>query len=242
MLHRLQGFIRRVRDAYTSYEFHTVFHTINNFCAVDLSSFYLDILKDRLYTSGPASSDRRAAQTVLEQTISALIRLMAPILSFTAEELWTYLPEASRPTSSVHLSSFPDPDPAALDDELAARWDRLIQVRAEVARPLEKARAEKIIGSSLEAHVTLYAGPGLFSFLHDHEGQLATLFIVSGVGLARHEGRPPSANSTSQDLAVVVSRAEGSKCARCWTYRTDVGADARHPALCARCAAVLQHA
>jgi len=240
MLHRLQWLIRRVREAYASYEFHTVFHTINNFCAVDLSAFYLDILKDRLYTSGPASPDRRAAQTVLERTLSALVRLMAPILSFTAEELWTYLPEESRSTPSVHLASLPDPDPTAIDDELAARWDRLIQIRAEVARPLEKARAEKIIGASLEAHVVLYAGPGLFPFLHDHEAQLATLFIVSGVELARAEGRPPSADSVSQELAVVVSRAAGSKCARCWTYRTDVGADAGHPTLCARCAAVLR--
>ncbi len=242
-LHRLQGLIERVRAAYAAYEFHAVFHALNNFCAVDLSAVYLDILKDRLYTAGRASSDRRAAQVVLDRILSALVRLMAPILSFTAEELWARLPEASRTAPSVHLAAWPDTDRAwVLGDERAAEWDRLFQVRAEVARVLERARADKIIGASLDARVTLYAGESLLKFLQAHAAQLPTIFIVSHVETAPFDRRPEELEPLAPELAVRVARAEGAKCARCWTYRTDVGRSDRHPTLCGRCVAVLDHA
>jgi isoleucyl-tRNA synthetase len=242
-LHRLQGLIERVRDAYAAYEFHAVFHALNNFCAVDLSAVYLDILKDRLYTAGRASPDRRAAQVVLDRTLSALVRLMAPMLSFTAEELWARLPESSRTAGSVHLAAWPDPERAwTLDDTRAAEWDRLFQVRAEVARALERARADKIIGASLDARVTLYAGESLLKFLQAHAAQLPTIFIVSHVETAPFDRRPEELEPLAPELAVRVARAEGAKCARCWTYRTDVGRSDRHPTLCGRCVAVLDHA
>ncbi|MEO5657517.1 MAG: isoleucine--tRNA ligase [Nitrospiria bacterium] len=236
-LHRLHGLIERVDRAYADYEFHAVFHALNNFCAVDLSAIYLDILKDRLYTEGRASAARRAAQTVLNRVLTALVRLMAPILSFTAEELWGYLPEASRTHPSVHLAPFPVAEPGwALTDVHIAQWERLFRVRAEASRALEGARAGKVIGSSLEAQVTLYAGDDLRGFLTAHTDRLAELFIVSGVDLAAFDRHPPG-SETSADLAVTVARAGGTKCARCWTYRTDVGS--RHAELCARCAAVV---
>jgi isoleucyl-tRNA synthetase len=242
-LHRLQGLIERVRDAYAAYEFHAVFHALNNFCAVDLSAVYLDILKDRLYTAGRASPDRRAAQVVLDRILSALVRLMAPMLSFTAEELWARLPESSRTAGSVHLAAWPDPERAwTLDDTRAAEWDRLFQVRAEVARALERARADKIIGASLDARVTLYAGESLLKFLQAHAAQLPTIFIVSHVETAPFDRRPEELEPLAPELAVRVARAEGAKCARCWTYRTDVGRSDRHPTLCGRCVAVLDHA
>ena len=241
-LHRLQGLIERVRDAYAAYEFHAVFHALNNFCAVDLSAVYLDILKDRLYTAGRASPDRRAAQVVLDRILSALVRLMAPMLSFTAEELWARLPESSRTAGSVHLAAWPDPERAwTLDDARAAEWDRLFQVRAEVARVLERARADKIIGASLDARVTLYAGESLLKFLQAHAAQLPTIFIVSHVETASFDRRPEELEPLAPELAVHVARAEGAKCARCWTYRTDVGRSDRHPTLCGRCVAVLDH-
>ncbi|MBI3607679.1 MAG: isoleucine--tRNA ligase [Nitrospirae bacterium] len=239
-LHRLQGLIERIRDAYGAYEFHAVFHALNNFCAVDLSAVYLDVLKDRLYTAGRTSSDRRAAQYVLDQTLSTLVRLMAPILSFTAEELWSHLPETSRTAPSVHLARFPSLEPGwRLSNERAAAWERLFQIRTEVTRALERARADKTIGSSLEARVTLYASEELGAFLREHAPQLAAVFIVSGVNLAPFEHRPHDVAPLTADLAVAVARAEGAKCARCWTYRLDVGRDGRHPELCARCVTVL---
>ena len=242
-LHRLQGLTERVRSAYDTYEFHAVFHALNNFCAVDLSAVYLDILKDRLYTAGRTSPDRRAAQYVLDRMLSTLVRLMAPILSFTAEELWTHLPEASRTAPSVHLADFPTPDPAwRLSDERAAEWERLFQIRAEVARALERARADKIIGASLDATVTLYSSEEVGAFLREHASQLATVFIVSGVNLAPLDSRPSDLAPLAADLVVAVVRAEGAKCARCWTYRLDVGRDGRHRELCARCVAVLDEA
>jgi isoleucyl-tRNA synthetase len=239
-LHRLAGLITRARDAYDAYEFHTVFHAVNNFCAVDLSAMYLDILKDRLYTEASAGTARRAAQTTIEMILSAIVRVMAPILSFTAEDIWTHLPEGSRTTASVHLSDFPEPPPIwtlALDE--AARWDRLFEVRSHVAKALERARAGKVIGASLDARVTLYAERSLYDALTRDSRDLPSLLIVSDVALEPFDRRPDDAETMTPDLSVVVDRAPGAKCARCWAYRTDVGRDQRHPDVCGRCAAVL---
>jgi isoleucyl-tRNA synthetase len=239
-LHRLALLISRVRAAYDAYEFHTVFHALNNFCAVDLSAVYLDILKDRLYTEGPASPARRAAQTALESIVSMLVRLMAPILSFTAEEIWTHLPATSRAVDSVHLSDFPQPSPGwILAPEHASRWERLFDVRSVVARALERARATKTIGSSLEARVTFYTDGPLHEALTRDAAELPGLLIVSAVTIEPFSRRPTDADLLAPDLAATVTRAPGAKCARCWVYRTDVGADRAHPDVCARCARVL---
>jgi isoleucyl-tRNA synthetase len=239
-LHRLAELVVRVRSAYNGYEFHTVFHALNNFCAVELSAVYLDILKDRLYTEGARSPERRAAQTALESILSTLVRLMAPILSFTAEEIWAHLPGKSRPADSVHLCAFPQPPSAwelAPDD--ASRWERLFEVRTHLARILEKARAAKVIGSSLEAALTLYVDGPARGALERTVTTLPGLFIVSNVMIEPFVTRPPDVEVLADQLAATVARAPGIKCARCWTYRSDVGMDHRHPDVCGRCARVL---
>jgi isoleucyl-tRNA synthetase len=239
-LHRLRSLIVRVRAAYEAYEFHTVFHALNNFCAVDLSAVYLDILKDRLYTEGRTSAERRAAQTALDAILSALVRLMAPILSFTAEEIWAHLPAGGRTRSSIHLAEFPDPPEWwELPGDRVTRWDRLFDARAHVARALEKARAAKVIGSSLEALVTLYADVPLRDELRRGVQNLPALFIVSDVAIQSFADRPAAAEALTPQLAALVTRAPGTKCARCWIYRADVGRNPDRPDVCGRCARVL---
>ncbi|HWP33998.1 MAG TPA: class I tRNA ligase family protein, partial [Thermodesulfobacteriota bacterium] len=239
---QLQRVIRRVREAYDAYQFHVVFHTLHNFCAVELSAVYLDVLKDRLYTSPPRSVARRAAQTAMAEILEALVRLMAPVLSFTAEEVWGYLPATVRGAPrepSVHLARFPEVDPRYLDERLEARWRRLLAIRGEVAKALEAARRDKVIGASLDAQVTLGASGELAAFLASARAELAPLFIVSDVRLV--EGAVPGgfASEAVAGLTVAVAPAPGRKCARCWTYTTDVGRDPAHPDVCARCTAAL---
>lgn len=238
-MHRLQELIRHVRRGYAEYQFHTVFHALNNFCAVDLSAIYLDLLKDRLYSDPAGSESRRAAQRVLFEILLSMTRLMAPILSFTAEEIWNYIPRAAREQDSVHLTSFPEPDPGWTDKPLAERWEKLLTVREEVAKALEAKRNEKIIGGSPEAHVRLFAGEEMHRFLSAHESQLVPLLMVSGVSLERFEtARKDGMGFTSQVLpsfAVTVTRSEDPKCGRCWNYRDTIGRNAQNPLLCARC-------
>jgi isoleucyl-tRNA synthetase len=240
VLDRLARLITRVTRAYEDYQFHTVFHAVHNFCAVDLSAQYLDVIKDRLYTSAAADPRRRAAQTVCHDVFSALARLMAPILTFTAEEAWRYTPGTR--AESVHLERFPEASREWLDDALKQEWDRLLEVRREIAKALETARAQKLIGSGLEARVRVVSAPeDLPALLARKRELLATLFIVSRVDLDAGAGRA-SVVYESQDipgLIVGVDRAPGEKCERCWMRTEDVGRDVAHPTLCARCARVV---
>jgi isoleucyl-tRNA synthetase len=242
-LSRLQRVTRRVREAYEAYQFHVVYHTLHNFCAVELSAIYLDVLKDRLYTSPWRSAARRAAQTAMADILEGLVRLMAPILSFTAEEVWGYMPKTVRGEArepSVHLARFPEVDADDLDEALDARWQRLLAVRGEVAKALEAARRDKVIGASLDAQVTLGASGELKAFLEGARAELAPFFIASDVRLVEGAASEDGAPSTAvPGLTVAVGRAPGRKCARCWTYTTDVGRDAAHPEVCARCARTL---
>ncbi|MEW6245166.1 MAG: isoleucine--tRNA ligase [Nitrospirota bacterium] len=230
---RLGELIPRVTRAYEDFEFHTIFHALNNFCAVDLSAVYLDILKDRLYTFRKDSPLRRGSQTVLFDVLVALTRLMAPILSFTAEEIWRMLPEAARKdagANSVHLTSFPEADRKWADEKLASRWNDLLRVRTTVLSKLEEQRREKLIGSSLEAKVVVTGTSGLYEFLKGYEPELPALFICSQVELRSGATvRPPD------DHEVIVVRADGEKCERCWNYRPAVGTFPDHPTLCDRC-------
>jgi isoleucyl-tRNA synthetase len=239
-LSRLQGLVRRVRQGYTQFEFHAVFHALNNFCAVDLSAIYLDMLKDRLYSDPPGSGSRRAAQRVLLETLGTLTRLMAPILSFTAEEIWSAVPRESRNEDSVHLALLPEVREAAVDKALEERWEKLLTVREEVAKALEAKRNEKTIGASQDAFVRLWASGALQDFLMKHKAQLAAVFIVSRVELMPFEsGKRTDMDFVSGILpsfAVTVTRSDDPKCGRCWYYRSDVGKDPRHPDLCSRCA------
>lgn len=240
-LHRFQALNRRIRQAYEDNEFHMIYHSLHNFCSVDMSAFYLDILKDRLYTSKPAGKDRRSSQTAMYHILSGMTRLMAPVLSFTAEEVWSFLPAYSGREDSVHLANFPELHEEWTDSALEERWDRVLAVRAETAKVLERLRADRVIGHSLDARVDLYAGETLFDFLKKYEEELAELFIVSQVKLRPISEAPEGifASEDEPELKIAAAPAEGKKCERCWTIKQDVGSSTEHPALCARCASVL---
>jgi isoleucyl-tRNA synthetase len=248
-LYRLQKLIQRVRESYDHFEFHMVYHALYNFCVVDMSSLYLDILKDRLYTFHRDSRERRSAQQTLHEILSAMTRLMAPVLSFTSEEIWAYMHSKTRSRETVHLADFPEVDRTLLDEELAQRWDRLLKVRGEVFKSLETVRKSPkkvdgrdwMMGHSLEACVELYASGEPAAFLRAYENELPSIFIVSGVTL--HEGPVPEGVYRSEEiegLGVNVRPATGDKCERCWNYRPAVGQDREHPTLCDRCTEVVR--
>lgn len=233
-LMRLGELITKVRRVYDEFEFHTIFHVLNNFCSVDLSAIYLDILKDRLYTFRADSPLRRGSQTVLYEMIVALAKLMAPILSFTADEIWRMLPEAARKEAmSVHLASFPEAHVLWRDDDLATRWEKLLAYRTRVQGELEVSRRDKLIGSSLEAHVRIEAGLEAHQFLTAYAGDLSTIFIVSRVTLV-------SGEAGASDIRITVEKSAAAKCERCWNYRDAVGKDRDHPTLCERCVEAVQ--
>jgi isoleucyl-tRNA synthetase len=236
-LHRLQRLTQRVVKAYDDFEFHIVFHSIHNFCAVDMSAFYLDILKDRLYTAKASSRERRSGQTAMFSILSTLVRLMAPVLSFTADEVWAYMPGGKK-AASVFLAEFPKLEDKYLDDKLEARWEKLQAVRGETAKVLEALRKDKKIGHSLDAGVTLYAEQGLSDLLKQYEQDLPFIFIVSSVTLAAEEDAPADAFASDavKGLRIAAGPARGEKCGRCWMYQESVGAVKDHPQICGRCA------
>ncbi len=231
-LSRLEGLVNRVLKSYDSYEFHVLYHAVHNFCAVDMSAFYLDVLKDRLYTSPKTSLARRSAQTAMYRILDALTRMMAPVLSFTAEEIWGYLPGERE--ASAHLAEFPAFKASLIDKTLEAKYERLLAVRGDVAKALELARAEKTIGHSLDARVELAADGDLAALLEREEEQLAGLFIVSQVEVSRTLAEGISGENLPE-LKIRVSKAAGGKCSRCWNYVTSVGDSSDHPGICHRC-------
>jgi isoleucyl-tRNA synthetase len=237
---RLQKLVQRVEKAYDDFEFHIVFHSLHNFCAVDMSAFYLDILKDRLYTAKTSSVERRSGQTAMHAILSAMVRLMAPVLSFTADEVWSYMKESAG-CKSVFLASFPSAEEKYLDKQLEERWDRIIAVRGETAKVLETLRRDKKIGHSLDSEVTLYAEHGLQEFLKQYQKDLAFIFIVSSVRIAPESQAPAEAytSETVKGLRISAGPAPGGKCGRCWMYSEAVGSVAAHPQLCSRCASNL---
>jgi len=240
-LHRLQEIIQNTLDAYDSYELHIIYHRLYNYCTLDLSAFYLDILKDRLYTSPTHSPGRRSAQTVMYTILDAIARLMAPILAFTAEEIWKYMPQSTNREESVHLSSLPRINTAWKDTELAGNWERLLDVRKEVTRALEKARIDRRIGHSLDAAVTLSVSDSLHEELLPYADDLRTLFIVSRAVLTKGTaGGPENESGGLAGLSVSVEAAEEGKCERCWIHDPTVGADSDHPTICSRCLSALE--
>lgn len=240
MLHRLQGLIERANAAYETYDFHVIYHALHNFCTVDLSAVYLDILKDRLYTSAPDSLIRRSAQTVMYEILSVISRIMAPILPFTAEEIWAFLPGESK-APSIHFTRFPLPEPAYKDEELAENWEKMIKVRGEVTKVLETARAEKVIGHSLDAAVTLAAAGPLYDLLNSYASDLRSFFIVSRTDVVQKaESEGTFTPSTIEGLQIRVAPSTGEKCERCWIYDTTVGENNEHPTVCRRCRDVLK--
>jgi isoleucyl-tRNA synthetase len=232
-LSELDRVIERALEAYKAYEFHTVYHALYHFCTVTLSARYFDIIKDRLYTSAPRSQARRSAQTALNYIADALARLLAPLLAFTADEIWENLPEfrAGALPPSVHLAEFPVAH-RERDTGLQDRWERLFAVRDTVLRALEEARVAKVIGSGLEAHVRLEADRKVLGLLEQYREDLRYLVIVSQVSLTLlPEGEG--------GVRVTVERAGGQKCERCWNYSTRVGEFTRYPTVCERCVVAL---
>ncbi|MDJ0785003.1 MAG: isoleucine--tRNA ligase [Desulfosarcinaceae bacterium] len=238
-LHRLEELVARNRTAYDRYEFHTVYHSLYNFCTLDLSAFYLDILKDRLYTSPPNAKARRSAQTVMYSMLDAIARLMAPILVFTADEIWRFMPSDGDKPESVHFASMPSPNEDWLDEDLAQRWQQLLAVRADVLKVLETARAEKVIGHSLDAQVTLVAGERLKKILAPYADELCRFFIVSNTRLVDTPPEGSVAAEQVEGLQIHVGAAEGDKCQRCWVHDPSVGQIDAHPEICDRCHAHL---
>jgi len=233
-LHRMEEVKQSVFAAYDEFEFHKACRSLYTFCVVDLSAFYFDILKDRLYTFATKSVERRAAQTVIAEVLSNLVKMFAPILPFTAEEVWSYMPDGLRDTESVHLSEFEPVQTDRFDPELAARWNRLQQIRAEVSKVLEELRRDKSIGSSLEARVKVACKPGaILELLNQYERDLAMLFIVSKVEIVELDTDTECDNELG--IVVTAEKAAGDKCIRCWNYSETVGMNADHPALCSRC-------
>ncbi|MEW6427022.1 MAG: isoleucine--tRNA ligase [Thermodesulfobacteriota bacterium] len=227
----------RVKRAYDEYDFHVVFHSIYQFCTVTLSALYLDILKDRLYTSGSDSRERRSAQTVLFDITSGLLRLMAPILCFTAAEAWEFLPGAGKGDEIV-LALFPEAHPEYVDRELLDRWERLLAVRSEITKALEVARQNKVVGHPLEASVALKVDGELGDFVGANWQTLQVISIVSE--LKRVETMEGGmAGEELKGISILVTPAPGAKCERCWTRSTTIGSVSEHPTICRRCADVV---
>jgi isoleucyl-tRNA synthetase len=240
MLERTSDLVKKCREWYATYEFHRVYHALHDFCVVDLSSFYYDMLKDRLYTMAPDNKSRRSAQTAVLEITSALVRLAAPILTFTAEEIWKYLPKTVDDPDSVHMALFSSEAAlrTALPAEKIANWELLAKVRAEVLKALEIARNEKRINSGLEAKVLLNADPELTVKLKPYLAELPALFIVSQVDFFS-AGAGGYKSEVVPRLEIMVQKAAGAKCERCWNYSTRVGENTRYPTVCERCTAAL---
>jgi len=235
-------FKRKAIKAYADFDFHVVFHGLHQFCGVTMSSFYLDIIKDRLYTSLPASQARKAAQTVLYDILSGLLRLSAPVMSFTAAEAWEHLPAAAekdRDHDSIFLHEFPQEIPEAIDQELDRKWKRLLEVRSEITRALEGARRDKIIGHPLEAKVMVKATGSLADFLADKWETLKMISIVSELVQADELAGETYVSEILPELHVAVAPAFGGKCERCWLRSETVGDAEDHPELCSRCTGVV---
>ena len=232
--------VKNAREAYNDFEFHAIYHDLNDFCTIQLSKLYIDITKDRVYAEGAASRERRAAQTAMYYIVSSMTRLIAPLLSFTAEEIWQAMPhKASDKKESVFLNEMPAFNEALCFADVAARFDELFALRDNVMKALELARAEKRIGKSLDAKVTVYAEGAAFDTLKAFESELPTLFIVSQVALENAAAPADLAVEEGAPIAVAVSAAEGEKCDRCWNYTTEAFHDGEEGVLCPRCRRVL---
>ena len=237
-LMRMDEVVKICREAYENFEYHIIFHAIHNFCVIDMSNFYLDVLKDRLYVEAKNSKTRTIAQTAIYIILDKLTRLIAPILAFTADEIWQFMPHTSD-CDARHVVYNSIPDVAdSYDAEFMARWEKIHAMRDDVKKALELARAEKVIGSSLDAKVTLYADGELYEFAESVKDILPTVFMVSDFKLEKGQGG--EFKGEVANMGVTAVHADGEKCARCWSFGNTVGTDAEHPTVCARCAKVVK--
>lgn len=238
MLIKLNRLIDKVKQAYETYEFATIYHEVNNFCTVDLSAFYFDFSKDVLYIEAANNHERRSIQTVLYETLVALTKLVAPILPHTADEVWSYIPHVKE--ESVQLVDMPEAVHIDDADRIVAKWDAFMELRDEVLKALEVARNEKLIGKSLTAHVILYPTDETKALIDSIEEDMKQLLIVSAFSIGGTFADAPSEAQTFTKTAIVVKQAEGKTCARCWVVTPTVGEDADHPELCPRCVAIVK--
>jgi len=229
----------KVRKGYETYEFHAVFHAVNNFCSVDMSSFYLNVLKDRMYCSPAGAPARKSAQTAMFEIAKGLLTLVAPVLSFTADEAWGYLPNHLGKTDSVFLADFPAEREIPDADAISARWERILALRSEVAQPLEAARKEKVIGSDQDALVTIAPGP-FADLVENHRRAIREVLIVSDIEVGDPSGPGVYESAAFPGLKVKVGKAPWGKCERCWNHAPEVGTIGGAPDLCARCAAAVE--
>lgn len=237
-LAQLDKLNKKIRAGYDSFEFHQVFHAIHNFCVVDMSNFYLDVIKDRLYVEKTDGKERRAAQTAMYIILDQMTRMIAPILAYTADEIWESMRhEDSEDSTGVVFNQMPEFTGVNADEAFTATWDRIHLIRDVVKKALELARNEKVIGASLDAKVQLFCEGELYDFVKSVEDELATVFITSQVEVVNGTGG--SFTGEVEGLSVTVLPAEGEKCNRCWSFSDTVGSDEHHPDVCARCAAVL---
>ena len=242
-LHKLEVLKRKVTENYDKYEFYNLFQDIHYFAGVDMSAFYLDIIKDRLYTEGTNSIERRSAQTVMTEILVTLTKMIAPILSFTAEEIWETLPEVLKDKESVLLTDWYKENDEYLNPEIENKWVEIIKVRKEANKSLEKARQgkDRIIGNSLDAKVMLHSTDAeTQKFLVENREKLELALIVSEVEIVENIDETFTKGEEATDLYIKVLHAEGEKCERCWKYSKELGKDPEHPTLCPRCASVLK--
>ncbi|MBI5970933.1 MAG: isoleucine--tRNA ligase, partial [Deltaproteobacteria bacterium] len=241
-LHRLCRLDETVQAAYKEFEFHKIYHAAHNFCAVDLSAYYLDIIKDRLYTNKATSKARRAGQTTIYHVLDHLVRLLAPILVFTTDEAWGFMPGKREP--SVHLAAMPEANKVWLDDKLEEKWNRLLKIKDEISKTLEGARRDKFIGHPLDAEVSINLAhkdilkdlfqeadtQKMIDLLNAEKSPLGDILIISKLNVIDNKS----------EMIIQVKKAEGAKCERCWHYDPTVGANPTHPTVCSRCAEALK--
>jgi isoleucyl-tRNA synthetase len=250
-LNRLTKLTGRVLGAYEDFEFHTIYHSVHNFCTVDLSSFYLDIIKDRLYTFKAESTGRRAAQTTIYHVLDHLVRLLAPVLVFTTDEAWGFMP--GRKADSVHISEMPRPKKQWLDGGLEEKWDLILKVKEVASRALEFARKKKIIGHSLDAKVAIFqtdeltreemkklfkierSTEELKELLSKEEAALKEILIVSQLAVVDKQPEWPVVNAEIPGFGVAIDKADGAKCERCWNISPSVGENEENKTICERC-------
>lgn len=245
ILSQFQNLKKTTSENYEQYEFHSLYHDIHNFCTLNLSSFYLDIIKDRLYVLKPDSLSRRAAQTVLYMIINDLTRLIAPVLSFTAEEIWQALNTFNYQEESVFLVNWPEVNHNFVQSELEQKWEKLLSIRKDVLKALEINRKDGLIGNALQAQVDLYTNDkALFDYLKEAEDKLEMLFIVSKVNVFFSAKQPTEINvfqgEEMPELFISIKVAPGGKCERCWCYSETVGNSNDYPDICAKCVSVLE--
>jgi isoleucyl-tRNA synthetase len=241
ILHRLHYVVKRCRAAYDAYEFHVIYHTLHNFCVVDLSSFYLDIIKDRVYINPEDSDTRKDAQTVMFMMLDALVKIMAPILPFTAEEIYTHMPLGDTKKESVHMEDMISLDNSLENRDLAAKWENIRALRAEVTKALEEARTAKLIGHPLDAAVEIKLPQGdLGAQVTSLDVDLNDIFIVSKAQVVDTLDGDVYQGKEIEGLAIKVAKAPGEKCERCWRYDENLGTDADHPTACPRCTQALK--